>query len=308
MPVTTKLLPSADARMAVDALNSVLAAELGDAPLADRIAAGPDAGLWSTLSDGGWHLIGAGSGSGGADFDLLDLTAVAELCGRWLICLPLMETILVNRWLAGQSAGAVAAGTYCLPADRSGRCLAPYGSWPGIVVVRADRGVAGDAASRPDEPGGATGTEDRFAPSLPMLTLPARETGWTDEAAADATALAAASAVGAAAAAMSKALAYAKQRVQFGKPIGQQQAIAHRLADMYTDLALARSAVCWATNDADGRVRGSAAAARLAQTVVDGAIQVHGGIGFTWEAGIHFYLRHVTVCQTIIRGCAALLK
>src|SRR5580692_8119541 len=215
MPVTTKLLPSADARMAVDALNSVLAAELGDAPLADRIAAGPDAGLWSTLSDGGWHLIGAGSGSGGADFDLLDLTAVAELCGRWLICLPLMETILVNRWLAGQSAGAVAAGTYCLPADRSGRCLAPYGSWPGIVVVRADRGAVGDAASRPDEPGGATGTDDRIAPSL-----------------------AAASALGAAAAAMSKALAYAKQRVQFGKPIGQQQAIAHRLADMYTDLAL----------------------------------------------------------------------
>lgn len=62
MPVTTKLLPSADARMAVDALNSVLAAELGDSPLADRIAAAPDAGLWSALSDGGWHLIGADSG------------------------------------------------------------------------------------------------------------------------------------------------------------------------------------------------------------------------------------------------------
>lgn len=96
------------------------------------------------------------------------------------------------------------------------------------------------------------------------------------------------------------ALAYAKERVQFDVPIGSFQAIQHKLADMALDLERATSAVAYAAmavdaKDADrhraAHVAKAAAGAAATRAAKDG-IQIHGGIGYTWEHDLHLFIRH----------------
>jgi alkylation response protein AidB-like acyl-CoA dehydrogenase len=96
------------------------------------------------------------------------------------------------------------------------------------------------------------------------------------------------------------ALAYAKERVQFDVPIGSFQAIQHKLAEMALDLERATSAVAYAAmavdaKDADrhraAHVAKAAAGAAATRAAKDG-IQIHGGIGYTWEHDLHLFIRH----------------
>lgn len=111
----------------------------------------------------------------------------------------------------------------------------------------------------------------------------------------------AADALGAASAVMRLAIEYAKTRTQFGHPIGSFQAIQHLCVDMYETVELARSGVMhalWAADHADdderhlAAVRAKAFSGRLA-CVGDTAIQILGGIGYTWEHDAHLYLRRL---------------
>jgi alkylation response protein AidB-like acyl-CoA dehydrogenase len=105
--------------------------------------------------------------------------------------------------------------------------------------------------------------------------------------------------VGVAQACLDMAVAHAKSREQFGKPIGTYQAISHRCADMFVAVESARSHAYWAgwavqegTPDAAlAASQAKAAAGDAAVACAQGAIQVHGGIGFTWEHDLHLYLR-----------------
>jgi alkylation response protein AidB-like acyl-CoA dehydrogenase len=109
--------------------------------------------------------------------------------------------------------------------------------------------------------------------------------------------------VGAAQRAFDLTLAYAKQRVQFGRPIGSFQAVKHRLADLFTLLESARSASYAAAFAAVSGHELTIAASRAKaycseafSTIAGEAIQLHGGIGITWEHPIHLYFKraHVT--------------
>ena len=99
---------------------------------------------------------------------------------------------------------------------------------------------------------------------------------------------------------------YAKTRKQFGKPIGMFQAVQHQCADMYLETESARSAVYYAgyaleENTPDAAVAVSIAkmyASDAARTVGNRAIQVHGGMGFTWENDIHLYYRRAKASET----------
>lgn len=111
----------------------------------------------------------------------------------------------------------------------------------------------------------------------------------------------AADAIGAARQVLHMTVEYAKVRRQFGAPIGSFQAVAHLCADMYETVELARSGVqyaLWAADSADRAERHLAAlrvkafAGELA-SVGDRAIQVFGGIGFTWEHDAHLYLKRL---------------
>jgi alkylation response protein AidB-like acyl-CoA dehydrogenase len=110
----------------------------------------------------------------------------------------------------------------------------------------------------------------------------------------------AAEAVGVAQRALDLGIEHAKTRMQFGKPVGTYQAVSHPLAQTYTDVELARSLAYWAAwciaeDDEQAVVAAAAAKAFATEAAVaacERSIQVHGGIGFTWEHALHrFYKR-----------------
>lgn len=120
----------------------------------------------------------------------------------------------------------------------------------------------------------------------------------------------AADALGAATAVMNLAVEYAKVRRQFDQPIGSFQAVQHLCVDMYETVELARSGVLhalWAADaaQADERhlaaIRAKAYAGQLA-TVADTAIQVFGGIGYTWEHDAHLYLKRLLGWSAFLGG------
>jgi alkylation response protein AidB-like acyl-CoA dehydrogenase len=106
-------------------------------------------------------------------------------------------------------------------------------------------------------------------------------------------------AVGVAQRALELGVEYVSQREQFGKKIGTYQAVSHPLADTYVETELARSLAYWAAwcvaeEDEQATVAVAAAKAQAAETAVaacERSIQVHGGIGFTWEHVLHRYYK-----------------
>ncbi|KAK0359271.1 hypothetical protein LTR94_031970, partial [Friedmanniomyces endolithicus] len=111
--------------------------------------------------------------------------------------------------------------------------------------------------------------------------------------------------MGIAARMLDTAVDYAKTRVQFGQPIGAFQSIKHRCADMAVAIEAGRSAVYYAfwaaAEDAPDRPRASSMAKAycgdVARQVCNEAIQIHGGMGFTWELGLHRFLRRNKVLE-----------
>jgi alkylation response protein AidB-like acyl-CoA dehydrogenase len=105
--------------------------------------------------------------------------------------------------------------------------------------------------------------------------------------------------------ALEMAVDHAKNRVQFGQPIGSFQAVKHRCADMLVDVEGMRSTVyhaAWtiAADDPDQSVAASTAklwCADAARRTMASALQVHGGIGFTWEHDLHLFLKRAQLDQ-----------
>lgn len=105
--------------------------------------------------------------------------------------------------------------------------------------------------------------------------------------------------VGISAAALALAVDYAGQRTQFDKPIGSFQAIKHKCADMLVALESARSAAyyaAWAAAEDDASLplavsMAKAVSSDACRLICNDALQIHGGVGFTWDFDIHFYLK-----------------
>ncbi|MET7694614.1 acyl-CoA dehydrogenase family protein [Streptomyces sp. NPDC005483] len=111
-------------------------------------------------------------------------------------------------------------------------------------------------------------------------------------------------AVGAADRVLEMTVEYVKQREQFGRPIGSFQAVKHRLADVYVQLQAARSAAyfaAWAAVHDEQRVGGLALAQALEalRTAAGEGIQLHGGIGFTWEHEAQRYFKRATADELL---------
>jgi alkylation response protein AidB-like acyl-CoA dehydrogenase len=129
-------------------------------------------------------------------------------------------------------------------------------------------------------------------------TLPGHGAEWERVYLIGAVALAAES-TGVAQRTLEMAVAYAKDREQFGRPIGAYQAVSHRCAQMLLETENSRSAVygaAWAADADPGALPLSASMAKAYASdagwrVPDASIQVHGGIGFTWEHDLHFFLK-----------------
>lgn len=121
----------------------------------------------------------------------------------------------------------------------------------------------------------------------------------------------AAEAVGSAARCLEMAVAYAKERIQFGRPIGSFQAIQHKCAEVMLELESARSAAYWSwwvASQDDVEPRALAEAASVAKATAGDAltraaaesVQIHGGVGFTWEFDCHLYFRRAKAVEHLL--------
>ncbi|WP_371616448.1 acyl-CoA dehydrogenase family protein [Streptomyces sp. NBC_00454] len=109
----------------------------------------------------------------------------------------------------------------------------------------------------------------------------------------------AAEAVGAAGQALARTVDYVQQREQFGRAIGSFQAVKHRLADLYVQVQAARSAAYYAAWDPQQGTLALAQALEALRTTAGEAIQLHGGIGFTWEHDAHLYFKRAAADELL---------
>jgi alkylation response protein AidB-like acyl-CoA dehydrogenase len=141
---------------------------------------------------------------------------------------------------------------------------------------------------------------------------PGLDTGWLDLALDDARVLLAAELVGVAQRCLDTTVGYVSQRVQFGRPIGSFQAVKHQAAQMLIGVELARSAARHAAESAttgaeDREVAAALAKAFCAETAVSVgavAIQLHGGIGFTWDHDVHLLYKRAIGNDELLGGAS----
>ena len=183
-----------------------------------------------------------------------------------------------------------------------------------VVVVVDDDGVASFATTRARRSARRRTARPADARRVPTASCrAARPLGGAEDARRlrlVGTVLAAAQLVGVAQGALDVASAYALERHQFGAPIGSFQAVKHLLADMYVRVELARSATYAAAavfdDDRAGDVTTAASTAKLLAGeagIANGrtAVQVLGGMGFTWQMAPHYFLKRAWVLEEIVR-------
>jgi alkylation response protein AidB-like acyl-CoA dehydrogenase len=236
--------------------------------------------LWDELVRDGWTVIADPPDS---EFSLYDLTAFAQVWGRYLVPLPFMATLAVRRALD------VAPG----PEAQLSYVLNEHGA---ALALQADQVLTTDGLVQAPA---SQGTDD-WAASAPIALLPPGTGPAPAAVRSDGAILATAEAVGAATATLERAVAYAKVREQFGQPIGAFQAIKHRLANMHCSSELAASALAWACSEPEQADRALRAALEHCLLVAEQSVQVHGGIGYTWEADPHRFYRHVMSMRRIV--------
>jgi alkylation response protein AidB-like acyl-CoA dehydrogenase len=252
---------------------------------------------WDVLRHGGWDLLGAPEDDGGAGASLRDLVEVARAWGWGILPSPFVPTLMAKRWspAAREHDGPVSLAVRTRASGDRG--VAPFAGEDGVrlLVDAAGEGVLT----------GATEVEtDPYAPSL-RLTECREVTSLPQEMARELVTVWAAEAGGCAARMLSDAVAYVKERQQFGQPIGRFQAIKHHLANAHMLAEQAETAAILASHEPERAASAARYAFDASLKVIEIAVQVHGGLGFTWEMGLHMYLRHVSALRELAAGLPA---
>jgi len=268
-----------------------------------------DDGLWREVAELGWAGIHLDEGHGGQGLGTVELAILAEELGYALAPSPFLATAAAGRVLA--HAGSEAQRERWLPRLAAGELVGTVGvvtDGEAPMVPDADRaevivlldGLAGMVVEAGDvriEPEATIDSTRRFgrvraSGGEPLAAEPLPALDRIEVALA-------AELVGVAQRAMEMAVAYAKEREQFGRPIGAYQAVAHRCAQMLLEVESARSTTLYGAWAADHEPESLPLAASMAKAyaadtgwrVTASSLQVHGGIGFTWEHDLHFFLK-----------------
>lgn len=252
---------------------------------ADSAAPSLDRALWRELGDAGFFSLRLPERDGGVGLGLPEAVLAFEEAGRALLPGPLVATFLA----AGAVEGA-AQGATVVTAPSGG--LVPW-------LMEADV-VRGDAS-------GAVPLRS-VDPLTPLHRVPggAGKGGEGGVAASEADLLVAAEQLGSAGRTCETAVQYARERTQFGQAIGAFQAVKHLCAQMLVRAEVARAAVYAAAVTGDGteiagaKLLADEAAVRNARD----CLQVHGGMGFTWEADVHLHLKRAWVRAGLGRSAA----
>jgi alkylation response protein AidB-like acyl-CoA dehydrogenase len=269
------------------------------------LAATPEP-TWAQLAELGWTGVSIPEDDGGAGLTFVEEAVLFEELGRALyhgpflstfaLALPALPDDLRAEVAAGEAAWTLALGPLVTDLDTADRVAIVGGD--GIYELEgAEREILTTTdATRPlgVVRGGDPGR--RLADSTVLPEIDARVR-----------AALAIEACGVGRRALELALEHAASREQFGRRIGVYQAVSHPLADAYTQLELARSLALWAswcvaTGDPQASVAAAAAkayAADAAVLVCETSIQVHGGIGFTWEHVLHRLYKRALGIQSL---------
>ena len=265
----------------------------------EKLPDGYSAELWKTLTETGVFSLRTE-----LELGLADAVMVFEELGRACVPGPLVGTFL---------AGAAATGPVAVVDPESRPLLVAH---LGVATELLVLDPAGPRLVSPVSGVPLEETTDPLTPLDELVSVPA-ETGValpvaTKDLWREGALLTAALQVGLAARCTELAVEYAKHREQFDKVIGSFQAVKHICADMFVRTELARAAVHFAAvtlddvaegvTDAEAGARAVAGAKLLADeagtTNGRGCIQVHGGMGFTWEIPVHYFLKRSWLLAT----------
>ncbi|WP_123026898.1 acyl-CoA dehydrogenase family protein [Mycolicibacterium stellerae] len=218
-------------------------------------------------------------------------TVRAEYCGGRTVlvgeCAPVLHGHVADLFVVPANTGA-AVVPHIVAGDAPGVTVVPLPSFDGTrPVARLELAQApADALTG--------GTPDDFERVLDTARI-----------------LLAAEMLGGAEACLALAVEHARSRHQFGRPIGSFQAVKHACADMMIEIDATRALVMFAAMsadvDAERRINAPLAKAQAADTYLlcaNSAIQVHGGIGFTWEHDLHRYFRRAHTTAALFGGSA----
>ncbi|HMC05109.1 MAG TPA: acyl-CoA dehydrogenase family protein, partial [Actinomycetota bacterium] len=284
---------------------------------------GFDEELWKAMAVQGWMGVEVPEAQGGLGLGTVEAAVLLEEVGRHLAPAPFLSSLLAVGALARAAASGVAWADRWVESLVSGEAIGAV-AWepraPVLFAPSADVIVA--CVTEDDGSPVLIGAEvaDRRAGRQPAMDL-TRELGWVELEGLPAVRLGgpeavatmmdrgavghAAEMLGGAGRALELAVEHAKDRVQFGRPIGSFQAVKHRCADMLVDVEGMRSSVyhgawCISAGDPDAAVAASTAKVWCSDAgprVMASCLQVHGGIGFTWEHDLHLFLKRAQLDQ-----------
>ncbi|MEY4161116.1 MAG: hypothetical protein RLZZ136_1737 [Pseudomonadota bacterium] len=272
--------------------------------LLDQNAARDDA-RWTTICEMGLLGLMVPEDAGGLGMDLTDLVGIAEAAGYVAlpeplvelagVTIPLLASMPDNRgWLARAMAGEFVAighpaNSFVADADQAGALLLGDGDAIHLVPREAVKLVRHDSF-------------DSFRRLFTVQWTPSADTligtGWGQTAERGAL-LAAAQMIGLGQRCIDLSVTYAKDRTQFGKPIGSYQAVKHLVANAQVQIEFASPVVHAAAAELPlatlaSQARGAHAkivAGEAADLAARTAVQVFGAMGMTWEADVHFFLK-----------------
>ena len=280
-----------------------------------------DQGDWAALADFGVFSLRLPEAAGGLGLGLAHAAVVFEELGRSLVPGPLVSSHVTAGLVDGAGSGEVVVGVV---RERSGAPIVPtlIGDLPSLgalVVIDGDglrrvdpASVDGRAVERAADPLTPLWAVDRLPAGERVAGAQMAATLWTDFLVLEGALLA-----GMAAATTELAVEYAKGREQFGRPIGSFQAVKHLCADMLVRAETARAAVHAAAltvdqpDVGDATLAATGAALLASEAAVTNAktcVQVHGGMGFTWEVPVHLYLNRARLVSGSIGPASALAE
>jgi alkylation response protein AidB-like acyl-CoA dehydrogenase len=281
-----------------------------------------DTVLWKELCELGWPGIAIAETHGGQGLGTIELSILCEELGRTLAPVPFLPSAMAacvieqagspeqrERWLPGLASGET-IGALAGAVDGTAE-LVIGGAEAGVIVLIEDDG-SGRLLTPADAEVSPVAAIDPTRSAARVSAVGDAGEALEDGCPGLGRALVAVSSelVGVCDRALEMTVAYVKERKQFGVPVGAYQAVSHRCAQMLLETEKARSTAAFAAWSADANPEGLAEAAAMAKAaasdagreVTASAIQAHGGIGFTWEADVHWLFKRAQIDAALLGG------